>query len=195
MSDGDLSGAAEKTWRCFHCDEVFVTVVDARCHFGSDQFSDPACRIKAAGEHALLVALRNAEDALTRYRNEDSDVLRVMYALSSDHGAAVVQAEQKGYDRGLRDAPVGLAEANERGNKLLVQVEELRAENQDLLAKHDAQALMMTQVGRERDATEDALAAMVRLAQAGGANLERDYPEHFDTICRAGSRSETRSRG
>lgn len=94
----------KKTWRCFHCDEVFRSVDAARLHFGSDQFREPACLIKAAGEHALLVALRNAEDELRRYRAEDSDVLRAMHSQESDHVQALRREEEKGYSRGIRDA-------------------------------------------------------------------------------------------
>jgi len=93
-----------KEWRCFHCDEVFTTEVDARNHFGSDQSSEPACQIKVAGEFALLQALRNAEDQLARYRNDDSDVLRAMWSAQADHATALRREEEKGYERGLRDA-------------------------------------------------------------------------------------------
>jgi hypothetical protein len=93
-----------KTWRCFHCDEVFRTQVDARNHFGSTEASDPACKIKAPGEFALLQALRNSEDELARYRREDSDVLRAMWSMQADHATALQREEEKGYERGLRDA-------------------------------------------------------------------------------------------
>lgn len=93
-----------KTWRCFHCDEVLRTQADARNHFGSTEVSEPACLIKAAGEFALLQALRNAEDEIARYRREDSDVLRAMWSMQSDHATALRREEEKGYERGLRDA-------------------------------------------------------------------------------------------
>jgi hypothetical protein len=93
-----------KVWRCFHCDEVLTSEVDARAHFGSREGSEPACRIKAAGEFALLQALRNAEDELARYRNEDSDVLRAIWSMQADHAQALRREEEKGYARGLRDA-------------------------------------------------------------------------------------------
>lgn len=96
--------AEPKTWRCFHCDDVFTTEVDARHHFGSSQASDPACLMKVAGEFALLEALRNAEDELGRYRNEDSDVLRVLWSTRADQGQALRREEEKGYARGLEDA-------------------------------------------------------------------------------------------
>ncbi len=90
-------------WRCFHCDEVFLTKEDARLHFGADQMADPACQIKVAGEHALLLALRLSEDHLARYRAEDSDILRVLWSTRSDHDTAMKREEEKGYARGLRD--------------------------------------------------------------------------------------------
>jgi len=99
-----------KNWRCYHCDEVFVTDADARNHFGSTQGAEPACRIKVAGEFALLNALRNAEEELERYRREDSDVLRAMHSMQSDHAIALRREEEKGYARGLAD---GRAESEE----------------------------------------------------------------------------------
>jgi hypothetical protein len=93
-----------KTWRCFHCDEVLRTPVDARNHFGNTHGSEAACLIKAPGEFAMLQALRNAEDELARYRSEDSDVLRAMWSAQSDHAAALRREEEKGYARGLEDA-------------------------------------------------------------------------------------------
>jgi hypothetical protein len=35
----------EKTWRCFHCDEVFTDESEAREHFGADEAKTPACRL------------------------------------------------------------------------------------------------------------------------------------------------------
>lgn len=95
----------KKTWRCFHCDEVFRSVAAAREHFGTDQLmSDPACLIKQSGELALLRALRNAEEELQRYRNDDSDILRAMHSMESDHAQALRREEEKGYSRGVSDA-------------------------------------------------------------------------------------------
>jgi hypothetical protein len=100
---------AHKKWRCFHCDEVFTTEVDARNHFGRDEGCETACLIKGAGEFALLQALRNAEDEITRFRNEDSDVIRSMWAMQADHSTALRREEEKGYARGLKDARVEAA--------------------------------------------------------------------------------------
>jgi hypothetical protein len=95
---------AAKEWRCFHCDDVFRAPVDARNHFGGSESSEPACLIKAPGEFALLQAFRNAEDELGRYRNEDSDVLRVLWSTRADHAEALRREEEKGYARALEDA-------------------------------------------------------------------------------------------
>jgi hypothetical protein len=100
----DMPGQSWQRWRCFHCDEVFTAEVDARNHFGTREDSDPACRIKAAGEFALLAALRNAEDALNRYRSEDSDIIRAMQSMVSDNARALICEEEKGFTRGLEDA-------------------------------------------------------------------------------------------
>lgn len=110
--------ATEKDWRCFHCDAVFHTQIEARNHFGSTEDSEPACRIKAPGEWNLLQALRNAEDQLARYRSEDSDILRAMWSMQSDHAQALRREEEKGYSRGLADArqhpeTIGLARISE----------------------------------------------------------------------------------
>lgn len=93
-----------KTWRCFHCDEVLRTQRDARLHFGNTNGSEPACLIKAPGEFALLTVLRNAEDELARHRSEDTDVLRAMWSMQSDHAEALRREEEKGYARGIEDA-------------------------------------------------------------------------------------------
>lgn len=93
----------QQSWRCFHCGEVCRSEVDARNHFGSTESSEPACLIKAAGEFALLNALRNAEDQLARYRAEDSDTLRAMYSMKSDHKVALLREEESGYAKGVAD--------------------------------------------------------------------------------------------
>lgn len=89
-------------WRCFHCGEVFRSRRAAALHFGADQESTVACRIKDYEGH-ILVALRRAEDELARYRADDSDLMRSIYTMSADHRQALLRAEELGYERGLRD--------------------------------------------------------------------------------------------
>lgn len=92
-----------KQWRCFHCDEVFTSYKLAREHFGADEGKDAACQLKSHEGH-ILTALRKVEDQLDRYRDEDSDLMRAMYALEADHQDALRRAEEQGYEKGLRDA-------------------------------------------------------------------------------------------
>ena len=104
-SDGaDTYPMPKHGWTCFHCGETFTTPGSARDHFGAHMGATPGCQIKAGEERGLLMALRRAEKELERYRAEDSDADRRHRALVSDHGRELIQAEQCGYDRGLRDA-------------------------------------------------------------------------------------------
>lgn len=91
-------------WTCFFCGETFHTERRARDHFGADPLTEAACRIKAGKELGLVVALRDAEAQLARYRAEDSDTERAMARMQSDHDVALRREEEKGYARGLRDA-------------------------------------------------------------------------------------------
>lgn len=94
-------------WRCFHCDEVFFTANDARLHFGMDQCSDPACKIKMGAEKSLLVALRRAEtelqDAWAAIHNENTEAAKAYYAQQSRHGEQLRAAEELGFERGIAD--------------------------------------------------------------------------------------------
>lgn len=107
-----------KKWRCFHCDEVFEDRGEAALHFGETTDAPPACQMRTAGERALLVVLRNAEAELSRYRAEDSDVLRAMHATAADHAAEVRRVEELGYARGLQDAQGGLVKVLRELNSL-----------------------------------------------------------------------------
>jgi hypothetical protein len=93
-------------WRCFHCGDTFTKAQErwAREHFGRDEAAEPVCLIRTAGESALLTALRNAEDALARYRAEDTDLMRELWAMQSDHQVALRREEERGYAKGLHDA-------------------------------------------------------------------------------------------
>jgi hypothetical protein len=110
--DAEIAGAAlslkqppEKTWRCFHCDEVFTTAREAASHFGGEEGALTACQIKAFEFH-LVHRIRDLEDQLARYRAEDSDVMRSIMTLEADHRQALIRAEEQGYARGLRDGEV-----------------------------------------------------------------------------------------
>jgi hypothetical protein len=93
-------------WRCFHCDETFTKAQErwAREHFGGDQHELPVCQMRLPGEHHLLTVLRKAQDELIAYRTEDTDLWRAVYAQADDHAQALRREEEKGYERGVRDA-------------------------------------------------------------------------------------------
>lgn len=96
----------EHGWTCFHCGETLITPGAAREHFGRTPDRQPGCVIKVelGGERGLLTALRDAEDELARYREEDGDLQRALIHLQSRHSTALMSAEEAGYARGLRDA-------------------------------------------------------------------------------------------
>lgn len=90
-------------WRCFHCGEGFSDVIKAKDHFGSTLDSIPACQIKAHEGH-LVEYIRKLEADLSQYRGEDSDIMRSIRTLEAELFTAKRDAEQLGYDRGVRDA-------------------------------------------------------------------------------------------
>lgn len=100
--------APQNGWTCFHCGEHFgpyvLGQVRARAHFGACQDATPACQIKGADERGLLYALRRAEEELERYRVDDSDKDREIHGLIADHAVALRREEEKGYERGVKDA-------------------------------------------------------------------------------------------
>lgn len=93
-------------WRCFHCGDTFTKAQErwAREHFGCDQGDLPVCQMRLPGEHHLLTALRKAQDELTRYRAEDHDLMRAIYAMQADHAQALRNEEERGYAKGVSDA-------------------------------------------------------------------------------------------
>ena len=90
------------TWRCFHCNEVFTKRADAAEHFGAHVDDTPACCLRDH-EHHLVHYIRRLEAELARYRADDSDLLRSILTLESEHLAALRSAEESGYAKGLRD--------------------------------------------------------------------------------------------
>jgi hypothetical protein len=101
---------------------VFTTPGEAGDHFGATLSDKPGCLIDyrvqvEAGTttqrgRGLLMALRKAEAELARYREEDTDLHRALYAKDSERDTAVRRAEEEGYARGLRDGmPDPLSEA------------------------------------------------------------------------------------
>lgn len=93
---------ARKQWRCFFCDEVFTSRRWAAEHFGAQQGETVACKLSSHEGH-ILAALRKAEDELARYRADDGDLMRSIYALEADKNVAVRQAEERGYAKGIEE--------------------------------------------------------------------------------------------
>lgn len=93
-------------WRCFHCDATFTREQErwARQHFGDDQDALPVCQMRIPGEHHLLTLLRKQERELNAYRSEDTDLYRSLYAMQADRAQALRREEERGYEKGLRDA-------------------------------------------------------------------------------------------
>jgi hypothetical protein len=92
-----------KTWRCFHCDEVFLSERWAREHFGGNQGALAGCQIKGS-DGQLLAEIRRLEAELAPYREEDTYLHRAIAHLHGEMQMREQRAEELGYSRGLRDA-------------------------------------------------------------------------------------------
>jgi hypothetical protein len=84
-------------WKCFHCDELFEDTQSAADHFGPYTHSKPACQY-------VERELRDLEERLRLYREDDTELHREIRALQSSRGKDIRRAEEQGYARGLRDA-------------------------------------------------------------------------------------------
>ncbi|NTA80787.1 hypothetical protein G6L13_09845 [Agrobacterium tumefaciens] len=153
-------------WRCFHCDEVFYTEQDARLHFGMDQCSDPACKIKMGAEKSLLVALRRAEnelqDAWAAIHNENTEAAKAYYAQQSRHGEQLRAAEELGFERGTKDSTAHIAALEEqslRNRKLRDEAQHDALLWQHSVATGDHPPLLLTVWNQRREAIARAAAA------------------------------------
>lgn len=90
-------------WRCFHCDEVFYSRETAAEHFGYDESCTPACKLSGTARH-LVSIIRDQERELRSYRSEDTKLLRAIWSMEADNRQALIREEEKGYNRGVRDA-------------------------------------------------------------------------------------------
>ena len=93
-------------WRCFHCGDTFTKAQErwAREHFGATEDALPVCQMRLPGESFLLTILRKPEAELDRFRAEDTDLWRTLYAQSADHAQALIREEERGYNKGVHDA-------------------------------------------------------------------------------------------
>lgn len=86
-----------KTWRCFHCDEVFTDRDKAQEHFGRLEDSAPACSIDIA-------EYRRMEEVNRRHIEEDTELHRELCRKDTELNIAVRRAEEEGYAKALKDA-------------------------------------------------------------------------------------------
>jgi hypothetical protein len=89
-------------WRCFHCDEMFTNREHANEHFGRDEGSTPACRLKGH-EASLIPHVRMLEVELARAFSEDNHWSRALMQLEGDVADRVRNAEERGYNKGVTD--------------------------------------------------------------------------------------------
>ena len=95
ISEAILRLREKEGWRCFHCDETFHDEQCAAEHFGGNRSGMlPACQIDA--KH-----LRELETELAKYREEDTDLHRIIARMQTEHHLALQRAEELGYSRGL----------------------------------------------------------------------------------------------
>lgn len=106
MSESDTYERPPHGWTCFHCGETFTTTGSARDHFGAAPDAMPGCmaRVQFGAERGLLMRLREAEEQIAHYMDEDTDLHRAMYRQQRRHADALRVAEEAGYERGLNDA-------------------------------------------------------------------------------------------
>ena len=103
----------EHGWVCFHCGEHFPGNLKgaraARLHFGEHPAKDPVCTMSPR-------RLRDMEEQLERYRDEDTALHREIQALKAAHAVALQREEEKGYARGLADARAEYAQRVPEGS-------------------------------------------------------------------------------
>ena len=110
MTKTDTFNVPEHGFTCFHCGDTFHTVKSAREHFGNDINDEPGCVLKLmGGDKGLLGLVRLQYAKLDQYRMEDQPIMRELYSLGAKHSRELIEAEQKGYDRGLSDGRIYLS--------------------------------------------------------------------------------------
>lgn len=58
-----------KTWRCYHCDELFHTDEEAKKHFGEKNGRLPACQISVEEFRQLERTLEKAVELVGKLRS------------------------------------------------------------------------------------------------------------------------------
>lgn len=110
-------------WTCFHCGETLYEVEEARLHFGNDICDEPGCIIKLRNEeNDMLKIIRELLAEIDRYRLEDQPNMREYYTLGGEHQKKLMQVEEEGYEKGLKDGQ----EQAEKVTRLLVAIDAFR---------------------------------------------------------------------
>lgn len=144
---------AERQWRCFHCDEVFMDREAALEHFGPHCLRDPACQID-------IKKFREMEEMHERELAEDSDSHRQFYSMQADHSRALIREGQKGYDKGVADMRAELAAA-------VTRAEDAERERDALRERHmKLSVLAQTQGVKDANALSAAQATIAKLRKA-----------------------------
>jgi hypothetical protein len=91
-----------KSWRCFHCDDVFTSVRAATEHFGGSQGALTGCQIKGH-EHGLLALLREQEAELAAHRAENTPLINAIASMRAEHDVALRRAEELGFGRAVAE--------------------------------------------------------------------------------------------
>lgn len=190
-------------WRCFHCDEVFTDPVEAREHFGADEWKTPACRLSAEDVQRLReLDARNAElraedstlenDARLWHESEADRVRRIGHVqwwqeMDSREGEKLVLTER------VQQLEAQLQEQGEALTQAQVTIEKLEAERRVVEAmppyvqgfQHGERAM------REQAKSEAAeLKARVQQLEAGLRELPRlwttpiETPQHREQVVR-----------
>jgi hypothetical protein len=145
-------------WRCFHCDEVFLTPGAAQDHFGSTPLSLPGCKIKAGEERGLLMALRRAEDEVMQLREATEQLEH-----EAQHGHYMLQSLKQYFGKDVNcvydawckyETLEGMLLAEKYRQTLAGRMEALRLAVRDLWA-----AILGTQLGRALARALDKVAA------------------------------------
>jgi hypothetical protein len=95
--------APEKSWRCFHCDEVFTDRVAAAEHFGCEIQDAPFCKQLADDDKALLKVIADQATQIFQWHNESTPADKLYYEFRSQVSQQAIKSEELGYRRGLND--------------------------------------------------------------------------------------------
>lgn len=92
-----------KEWRCFFCDEVFITQEGAAEHFGVDaEDCCTMCQIKSY-EGGLVKYIHELEREIHAYQTDQDPISQSFLDCCAEYERKLVEAEQKGYDKGVQD--------------------------------------------------------------------------------------------